>query len=109
MTSGLPWATRPNRFRQVMPRGGESLCAGVALVGSLVGSANAAGRAPVHGAVAETDAHAPDALRFARPGQWLRAQRDEALLRPEVPMYLAIRRYDGSSPARSPSSCAGSQ
>jgi hypothetical protein len=62
MTRGLPWATRPKRFRQVMPWGGESLRAGVAPVASLIGSANVAGRAPVDGAVAETDAHAPGAL-----------------------------------------------
>ncbi len=62
MTRGLPWGTPPNRFRQVMPGGGEWLCAGVAPVASLIGSANVAGRAPVHGAVAETDAHAPGAL-----------------------------------------------
>jgi hypothetical protein len=55
MTRGLPCATRPNRFRQVMPGGGESLCAGVAPAASLIGSANVAGRAPVHGAVGETD------------------------------------------------------
>jgi hypothetical protein len=40
-----------------------------------------------------------EASRFARPWQWLVAQRDDALLRAEVLMYVAIRRYDGIEPS----------
>ena len=68
MTRGLPCATRPNRFRQVMPGGVESLCAVCRTRRIAHWLGKRCRSCPAHGAVAETDAHFARRLGQAEGG-----------------------------------------